>query len=91
VARGLLYKPRRRLIDGWAIWINQCRPLKKINEQENSMNVFMKYVMALMLGAVLVGCDQGPAEEAGENIDDAVTDTRNAVEDACEDATDENC
>lgn len=55
------------------------------------MNVFIKYVMALMLGAVLVGCDQGPAEEAGESIDDAVTDTRNAVEDACEDATDENC
>jgi hypothetical protein len=66
-------------------------PLKKINEQENSMNVFMKYILAIMLGAVLVGCDQGPAEEAGEKIDDAVTDTRNAVEDACEDATDENC
>ncbi len=43
-------------------------------------------------------CDnKGPAEEAGEAIDDAVTDMGNAVEDASEDvkekagAKDKNC
>ncbi|MCE0558012.1 MULTISPECIES: hypothetical protein [unclassified Motilimonas] len=33
----------------------------------------------------LVGCSEGPAEEAGEKIDEVVTDSRNALEDACED------
>jgi hypothetical protein len=33
----------------------------------------------------LQGCEKGPAEEAGENIDEMVTDAGNAIEDACED------
>ncbi|WP_199611072.1 hypothetical protein [Flocculibacter collagenilyticus] len=33
----------------------------------------------------LAACDQGPAEDAGEKIDEAVTDAGNAIEDACED------
>jgi hypothetical protein len=46
------------------------------------MNNFIKFLMALSLGALLVGCDQGPAEEAGESIDEAVQDAGRAVDDA---------
>lgn len=42
---------------------------------------------ALVLAAFLAaGCENdGPAEEAGEALDNAITDAGNAVEDACED------
>lgn len=54
---------------------------------------------ALVLAAFLAaGCENdGPAENAGEALDDAVTDVGNAVEDACEDvkegagAADKDC
>lgn len=47
------------------------------------MNNFIKFVIALTLGAVLVGCnDKGPAEKAGEKIDEAAQDVRRSVEDA---------
>jgi predicted small secreted protein len=53
----------------------------------------MKYLAFLMLlGALsLTGCEKGPAEKLGEDIDNAATDVGNAIEDACEDATGENC
>lgn len=38
--------------------------------------------MVLGGGAFLTGCDQGPAEEAGEEIDDAADDAGDAIEDA---------
>ena len=51
-------------------------------------------LFALGGGAVLTGCeDQGPAEEAGEEIDEAVEDAGDAVEDAAdeiEEETDDN-
>ena len=41
------------------------------------MSNFLKFMMALTLGAVLVGCnDKGPAEEAGESIDEAVQESK---------------
>ncbi len=46
---------------------------------------------------MLTACDEGPAERMGENIDNAVNDAGNAIEDACEDvrdavnAADRNC
>ena len=45
-------------------------------------------VLALMFTLGLTACDmnEGPAEEVGENIDNAMTDAGNAVEDLCEDA-----
>jgi hypothetical protein len=46
------------------------------------MSNFTKYLLALSLGALLVGCDKGPAEEAGEDIDEAVQDVRRSVDDA---------
>ena len=36
------------------------------------MNTFVKFIMAMSLAGFLIGCEQGPAEEAGENIDEAV-------------------
>ncbi|PWK51724.1 hypothetical protein [Pleionea mediterranea] len=61
----------------------------------------MKYLTALLIAATfaLAGCDQddGPAEEAGEKIDEVATDVENKVEDACEelkekaDAKDQDC
>jgi uncharacterized protein YjbJ (UPF0337 family) len=32
----------------------------------------------------MMGCEDNHAEEAGERIDEAVTDVQNSVEDACE-------
>jgi predicted small lipoprotein YifL len=47
------------------------------------MNNLIKWVLALSLGAILVGCDnKGPAERTGEKLDEAVQDTKRAVEDA---------
>ena len=42
---------------------------------------------ALLIGTLLfAGCEnEGPAERAGERIDEAAEDFGNAVEDACED------
>lgn len=61
----------------------------------------MKYLSLLLIVAsfALVGCEQddGPAEEAGEKIDEMATDVGNKVEDACEelkekaDAKDKDC
>ena len=46
-----------------------------------------KLKIALSIAALtftLAACNEGIAEKTGESIDDAVTDTQNAVEDACE-------
>lgn len=54
-------------------------------------------LLALFVGTSLGACSDGPAEEAGENIDEVVDDAGNAVEDACEkvkegvDAKDKDC
>lgn len=53
--------------------------------------------LVLFSACFLAACDQGPAEQAGEQIDEAVTETGNQIEDACEevkegvDADNTNC
>lgn len=53
----------------------------------------MKYFAVLLLLSTLslTACEKGPAEKMGEQIDRAATDVGNAVEDACEDVTGDNC
>ncbi len=47
---------------------------------------FMRLLATAMLTLVLIGCgDEGPLEEAGEEMDEAVEEAANNVEDACED------
>lgn len=41
--------------------------------------------LIVLLSAGLMACNDNKAENAGEKIDEAVTDMGNAVEDACED------
>ncbi|HEY7883991.1 MAG TPA: hypothetical protein VIC08_03490 [Cellvibrionaceae bacterium] len=66
--------------------------------------IFIKRLLLLMVFALpLAACDNdGPAEELGENIDnaaddagdaihDAAKETKRAAEDACDAATDNNC
>lgn len=50
----------------------------------------LTFILTLMVSAWLVtACEQqGPAERAGEKIDEATEDIGNAVEDACEDIKD---
>jgi predicted small secreted protein len=51
------------------------------------MDMLKKLVMlSLVLSSVtfMSGCNDNSAEEAGEKIDEVVTDAGNAVEDACE-------
>ena len=46
---------------------------------------FMTLLTAAVFTVGLSACDaDGPAEDAGESIDNAATDAGNAVEDACE-------
>lgn len=51
-------------------------------------------ILALLFalsGGILAGCDNdGPAEEAGENIDEAMEDAGDAIEDAGDDDDDGN-
>ncbi|MGQ9424611.1 hypothetical protein ACXYTJ_01535 [Gilvimarinus sp. F26214L] len=51
------------------------------------MNLF-KYLVPAFLTLFLFGCDQGPAEQAGEDIDEAVEDTGESLEDAGDEAED---
>lgn len=55
------------------------------------MSHFMKILLALLLSTVLFGCEKGPAEKAGERIDEAVEETGDKAEEACDKLTDENC
>jgi outer membrane lipoprotein-sorting protein len=47
-----------------------------------------KHLKAALIGLFaslfIMGCEDNHAEEAGERIDEAVTDVQNGVEDACE-------
>ncbi len=60
----------------------------------------MKYYISIVLFAFVISltaCEEGSAERLGENVDDALRDAGNAVEDLCEDikdaadAADRNC
>lgn len=62
----------------------------------NSKTLILSSILVSMFA--LTACEQkGPAEELGENIDEATEDIGNAVEDACEnvkdsvDAKDKDC
>lgn len=51
------------------------------------MRTTMIFVILLLTAMLTAGCErQGPAERAGEEIDETVEDVANAAEDACEDA-----
>ncbi|WP_036187657.1 hypothetical protein [Marinimicrobium agarilyticum] len=62
----------------------------------NEENVLSKRLRSLALaffmviggGAFLTACDQGPAEEAGENIDEAAEEAGDAMDDAADEAED---
>ena len=58
-----------------------------------SKSRFLNSVFALLLAlsvGLLAGCqEQGPAEEAGENIDEATEEAADAVEEAVDDAEEE--
>lgn len=49
-----------------------------------------KFLFALLIAASfsLAGCNDGPFEEAGENVDEAVEDVKDEAEDAADDVED---
>lgn len=49
------------------------------------LNKLSKVITAALFVVVLGACADNDAEEAGAKIDEIVTDTGNAIEDACED------
>ncbi|MCW8090290.1 hypothetical protein [Alteromonas sp. ASW11-130] len=51
-----------------------------------SYKAFLKTLLVAGFAMSMAACDEGPAEDAGEELDEVVTDAGNAVEDACEDA-----
>ncbi|QHJ12654.1 hypothetical protein FX988_02912 [Paraglaciecola mesophila] len=55
------------------------------------MNLLKKFTLLAMVFSSLTlvtACNDNNAEEAGEKVDEMVTDTGNAIEDACEDVKD---
>ena len=50
-----------------------------------SMKALSKVLLASAFALSLAACGDGEAEDAGEEIDEVVTDAGNAMEDACED------
>jgi hypothetical protein len=50
-----------------------------------TMSNLAKITAAALLVFTIAACDDGGAENAGEKIDEVVTDAGNAIEDACED------
>ncbi len=52
------------------------------------MNNSLKIAAVLASAFLFYGCEEGPMENAGEEIDNATTDVGNAIEDACEDVKD---
>ncbi|NND45415.1 MAG: hypothetical protein HKN58_08830 [Xanthomonadales bacterium] len=51
------------------------------------MKMFKTMLLVFAAAFFLQACEQdGPFEDAGEDIDQAVEDTGNAIEDACEEA-----
>lgn len=42
----------------------------------------LSLVLAIALGTATIGCEKGPAERAGENVDRAVDDLKDAAKDA---------
>lgn len=50
------------------------------------LKLFALPLIVLTAALTLTACNDGPAEQAGEKIDNAATDAGNAIEDACEDA-----
>lgn len=58
---------------------------------------FLKTLLVAGFALSLAACENGEAEDAGEELDEIVTDAGNAVEDACEDvkegveAEDDDC
>ncbi len=48
----------------------------------------LAFFMVIGGGAFLTACDQGPAEEAGENIDEAADEAGDAMDDAADEAED---
>jgi len=51
-----------------------------------TLKKFSTLLLSIMFAFSLAACSEGPAEEAGEELDEIATDAGNAVEDACEDA-----
>jgi predicted small secreted protein len=49
---------------------------------KSRLTILMLALMMALGSVTLAGCDQGPAEEAGEEIDEAVEETGDAVEEA---------
>lgn len=54
------------------------------------MNVLQRVFIIALLATPLVACDsnKGPAEKLGENVDNAVDDTRDAIDDAADEIKD---
>ena len=62
------------------------------------MKVLSAFILSLCMATALTACDDGGAENIGEDIDegmsemkDKLDDAGDNLEDACEDATDSNC
>lgn len=55
------------------------------------MNNTILSILLILFALILVGCDEtkGPAERAGENIDESIENSKDAISDAVEDAGDE--
>lgn len=49
---------------------------------KRTLNILFVGLLGLIIVGAISGCEKGPAEKAGQKIDEAVTDTKDAVKDA---------
>ena len=49
---------------------------------KNLKKIFLLLVLCLFLAVVTIGCEKGPAEEAGKKVDDTVQSVKEAAKDA---------
>jgi len=60
----------------------------KTKRTTRTLAMLSAFSLAATPAFVLVGCDEGPAEEVGESIDDAADDAGDAIDDAADDVDD---
>lgn len=54
----------------------------------NIIKLLLTTTITLFALSAITACEQGPAEDTGEKVDEVITDAGNAIEDACEELKD---
>jgi len=62
--------------------------MKRDSEASRTLRMLLALSFSASVLFALPACEEGPAEDAGEQVDDAVDDAADAVDDAADDVAD---